>query len=291
MAYLCRTFLQFVMKIKKNLWPLLFCILCISACKKHPETQPQPQEQKTDTLHKDSLLVETNTETNETLPPKKADEFFDDFAFAFMKNHRFQRKRIEFPLPYIIDGKRKTISSSAWKHDPMYSTQEVYTLIFDSAKGAKMAKDTSVHHVVVEELDLDKHRVKSYTFSRKEAQWKLTELCEQNMEKSSNSDFYEFYKRFATDEEYQNEHIANQLAFSTYDEDNFKRVEGFITAAQWKDFAPELPQSRITNILYGQTYKNSHLRVLSISSLSGGMVCTLTFKHKKGRWMLTRLDN
>ena len=48
----------------------------------------------------------------------------------------------------------------------MYSAGETYTLIFDSAKGAGMAKDTSVSRVVVEELNLPHHRIKSYLFLR-----------------------------------------------------------------------------------------------------------------------------
>ena len=111
------------------------------------------------------------------------------------------------------------------------------------------------------------------------------------MERSENSDFYAFYQRFSTDEEYQREHIAQQLSFSTFDEDNFKRIEGFISASQWPDFAPELPKNKLTNVLYGQTFKNTNLRVLSISSLSSGLTSTLTFRRRNGKWMLTRLEN
>lgn len=268
-------------------------VLLIGGCKHRndvpTEAIPTVDSSQTDTTAtaSDSILEAQDT----IAPPKKADEFFDDFAFAFMKNRRFQRSRISFPLPYTIDGQTKHIARNAWKFDRMYAAREVYTLIFDSHKGAKMAKDTTVKKVVVEELNLEHQRVKSYHFERKSGEWRLVALNDQSMEESVNSDFYQFYHRFATDVDFQSTHVAESLKFSTYDEDNFQRIKGTISAAQWKDFAPELPQTQLTNILYGQTYKNSKLRILSISSLSGGMTSTLTFKKKNGEWILTQLDN
>ena len=268
-------------------------VLLMGGCKHRndvpTEAIPTVDSSQTDTTAtaSDSILEAQDT----IAPPKKADEFFDDFAFAFMKNRRFQRSRISFPLPYTIDGQTKHIARNAWKFDRMYAAHEVYTLIFDSHKGAKMAKDTTVKKVVVEELNLEHQRVKSYHFERKSGEWRLVALNDQSMEESVNSDFYQFYHRFATDVDFQSTHVAESLKFSTYDEDNFQRIKGTISAAQWKDFAPELPQTQLTNILYGQTYKNSKLRILSISSLSGGMTSTLTFKKKNGEWILTQLDN
>lgn len=268
-------------------------VLLMGGCKHRndvpTEAIPTVDSSQTDTTAtaSDSILEAQDT----IAPPKKADEFFDDFAFAFMKNRRFQRSRISFPLPYTIDGQTKHIARNAWKFDRMYAAREVYTLIFDSHKGAKMAKDTTVKKVVVEELNLEHQRVKSYHFERKSGEWRLVALNDQSMEESVNSDFYQFYHRFATDVDFQSTHVAESLKFSTYDEDNFQRIKGTISAAQWKDFAPELPQTQLTNILYGQTYKNSKLRILSISSLSGGMTSTLTFKKKNGEWILTQLDN
>ena len=268
-------------------------ILLMGGCK-HRNDTPTDAVATADSSQIDTTITDNDSivEEQDTIaPPKKADEFFDDFAFAFMKNRRFQRSRISFPLPYTIDGQTKHIARNAWKFDRMYATREVYTLIFDSHKGAKMAKDTTVKKVVVEELNLEHQRVKSYHFERKSGEWRLVALNDQSMEESVNSDFYQFYHRFATDVDFQSTHVAESLKFSTYDEDNFQRIKGTISAAQWKDFAPELPQTQLTNILYGQTYKNSKLRILSISSLSGGMTSTLTFKKKNGEWILTQLDN
>ena len=146
------------------------------AARKRPAT---PVEEVVDSVKSDSVVVDSVPAVAETPIPKKADEFFDDFAFAFMKKPRFQRSRIVFPLEHIVDGKRFEIQKSAWKYDRMYSAGETYTLIFDSAKGAGMAKDTSVSRVVVEELNLPHHRIKSYLFLRENAEWRLTQLKEE----------------------------------------------------------------------------------------------------------------
>ena len=279
------------MKINFLLFALFVGLWCTVGCKSRTETPAIVTEQRVDTVKSDSVATDSTSTAAETPIPKKADEYFDDFAFAFMKKPRFQRSRIVFPLEHIVDGKRSEIQKSAWKYDRMYSARETYTLIFDSPKGAGMAKDTSVTRVVVEELDLSRQRIKSYLFLRENSEWRLTRLSEEKMERSANSDFYAFYQRFSTDPAYQREHISSQLAFSTFDEDNFKRMEGFISASQWPDFAPELPKNKLTNVLYGQTFNNSNLRLLSISSLSSGLTSTLTFRRRNGKWKLTRLDN
>lgn len=224
-------------------------------------------------------------------PPKKADELFDDFAFAFMKNRKFQKERITFPLPYTLDGEAREISDSQWKYDSMYSRYEMYTLIFDSKKAEKAAKDTKIDRVVVEELDLETQRAKSYEFQRLDGEWMLTSLADGPMTDSENHDFYGFYHRFATDEEYQKSHIAQQLKFSTFDDDEFKMKEFTITPDDFAECAPELPQSRITNILYGQTFTNSNFRVLSLRAHASGMEAQMEFKKSGGEWKLTRLEN
>ena len=94
-----------------------------------------------------------STKLSEAEPPAAADGVFDDFAFNFMSNRRFQSERISFPLKYVVDGKETQIEKAKWKFDPLYSKNEVYTMIFDSKKSIKNQKDPDLAHVVVE-LDL-----------------------------------------------------------------------------------------------------------------------------------------
>lgn len=245
----------------------------------------QPAQEVKDTVE---AIAE---DTIEFVPEKKADELFDDFVFAFMKNQTYQMKRVDFPLKYTVDGQEQEVAKEDWAFDRMYSQYDLYTLVFDNKKAELAAKDTTLRNVVVEELNLDANRTRNYDFRRRGGEWRLTAITEGSMETSDNSEFYTFYHRFATDANYQRSHIADPLEYSTFDDDNFETVEGVIAADQFNDFAPQLPTTKITNILYGQAYKNSTTRVLSLRTLASGMECTMVFKKTDGEWMLTRLDN
>lgn len=273
----------------------LLALTCIVwACKsKKDEPVEAFQEPVTEkAAPTDSLLTDSTARINEVpMPTKKADELFDDFAFAFMKNSKFQKQRVKFPLTHKVDGSTQQISEKQWRHDSMYSEYEMYTLIFDNAKAEKAAKDTTLHHVVVEEFNLETQRAKSYDFERTDGEWHLTALTESAMGESVNSDFYDFYHKFATDEDFQLDHIASPLHFSTFDDEEFKTVELEIEPDEFAQFAPELPKTKITNILYGQKYKNSKMRILSLRAPASGMECQMVFKKEDGKWMLTRLDN
>lgn len=270
---------------------LLILISCLLGGCKKKETTTEEIVAVPDSVITDTARVDTVKEVVEVVPSKRADELFDDFVFAFMKNRKFQKQRILFPLSSTVDGEKTSIAANEWDFDRMYSQQDVYTLIFDSMKGEKAAKDTTIKNVVVEELNLETIRTKKYDFNRIQGEWKLTAISDQVMEDSPNSEFYSFYHRFATESEYRLQHIAKSLAYSTYDYDNFETVNKTITPEEFEEVSPELPQTKITNILYGQNYKNSKLRVLSIRGLSDGMECSLVFKKINGEWVLTHLDN
>lgn len=273
----------------------LIAALCVIVGCKSKKDLPadEPQQLVQDVTANEDSVEEDSTNAQEIvpIPPKKADELFDDFAFTFMKNKKFQKMRIKFPLPYSVDGEKQQITEKQWQYDSMYSSYEMYTLIFDSTKGEKAAKDTTLHRVVVEELNLDSQRAKSYDFRRENGEWRLTSLAEGDMEHSENSDFYSFYHKFATDEDFQLEHIASPLVYSTFDDDEFKMVERKIDPEEFVEHSPELPKSQITNILYGQSFKNSKMRILSLRAPASGMECQMVFKKIGKEWKLTRLDN
>lgn len=282
-----------------NLKPLIFyvflaCALAsvVSSCKKDEKPDVTAQLVKHEPQAEMKDTVETVMEdTIAYVPEKKADELFDDFVFAFMKNQTYQMKRVDFPLKYKVDGQLREVHREDWTFDRMYSQYELYTLVFDSKNAERAAKDTTLRSVVVEELNLETHRTRNYDFKRREGEWRLTAITEDSMSESDNSEFYTFYHKFATDKAFQREHINEPLEYSTFDDDNFETVEGVIAADQFEDFAPQLPTTKITNILYGQSYKNSSTRILSLRALASGMECTMVFKKTDGDWKLTRLDN
>lgn len=268
----------------------IFCsialFLLVTCCQRNKSTVSESDMQTSQSS--DTMYSKVRTEPE---PPVAADGLFDDFVYSFMRNQRFQLERIDFPLPNFIDGKNEPIAKHKWKFDSMYMHQDVYTLIFDGEKSVSAEKDTAVNQVVVEWVYLHRQRVKQYHFAKENGIWRLKKLDTHALGKNPNHDFYVFYNRFSTDKNYQNSHILNPFHFKTYDYDNFQTLEGLLDVTQWPDYRPFLPQGTITNINYGQHYRNSQKRVLLICSPSGGMGCSLTFIRQGKEWMLSRLDN
>lgn len=224
-------------------------------------------------------------------PPPAADGLFDDFIYNFMRNRSFQLGRITFPLSYTIDGRDSIIRRRDWQFDRLYANRDVYTMIFDDRRSMKLEKDTSLHMATVEWIDLTQNRVKQYHFHKRQGRWLLTALSSQRFSDNDDHSFYAFYSRFATDETYQQAHVADPLLFRTYDYDNFQEIDGVLDPEQWPDFRPELPSHVITNVVYGGGTPHGNYRALVISSPSAGMSCTLEFRRTGGEWMLTSLEN
>ena len=227
---------------------------------------------------------------SETPMPKAADELFDDFFFNFAANKKLQRKRIKFPLTVTKKNGTSTITAKQWTIDNFFMKQDFYTLIFDNQRQMDIVKDTTVGHVIVEKIYLKKHTIKQYLFDRENGQWQLTAINYEDMSKSENASFLNFYCHFATDSAYQVHNINDPLQFSGPDPDNdFGTMNGILAPEQWPSFAPELPHGVIYNILYGQKYGKSQQKIFIIRGIANGLETELTFKKKNGQWKLTKL--
>ena len=81
--------------------------------------------------------------------------------------------RIVFPLPYYTMEKKEHIEKEQWKHDPLFSRQDAYTVLFDKAEDMEMEKDTGLTSVKIEWIYLKKGKIKRYYFERLKGLWKL----------------------------------------------------------------------------------------------------------------------
>ncbi len=265
----------------------LLALLLAASCKSDKAAPTAEEKKDTVVVASDTLPSDATTIT----PPKKADGLFDDFVYSFMRNPKFQAKRIKFPLSVNDHGKQSYIEAKAWRYDKMYLRNDVYTIIFDSEESVKAEKDTSLDSVAVEWVYLKRREVKQFRFHRLQGEWFLTEIVKHALSENINSDFYLFYDKFTSDPAFQLRHVNSTVSFKTFDEDNFEPIEGVLDAQQWPDFRPELPHGTITNINYGQHYGNGNRRVLMVCTPSGGMGCSLTFQRKKSGWTLMKLVN
>ena len=244
----------------------------------------------------DSLWMEEVEEVEEEpVLPSSADESFADFLYHFALDEKLQLRRILFPLPYYTDDKKDSIMKEAWVHDPLFSQQEFYTLLYDNLDDVELEKDTASTSVRVEWIDLKNQKMKRYYFERLYGWWKLEAIDDAHMpqEEMSQEDFYEFYARFATDSVFQAERVADPLPFVAPDpEDDFQILETTIDREQWFAFQPKLPQEFLTNVNYGQRLdRKSKTRVIELRGFGNGFSNTLHFRCRNGEWKLTRFED
>ena len=226
----------------------------------------------------------------ETPMPKAADELFDDFFFNFAANRKLQMKRIHFPLPVYTGRDSVLIQKKRWRMDNFFMRQDFYTLIFDNMKQMDVVKDTSIGHVVVERINLRRHQVRQYVFNRIEGQWMMTRIVNQSLAKSKNASFLQFYSKFVADSTFQVNSINDPLEFTGPNpDDDFSTMSGILAPEQWPSFAPELPNTVIYNILYGQKYSASSQKIFVIRGIANGLETELTFRRKGGHWKLVKL--
>ena len=274
------------------------CLLgCLTSCgggKKNTDAHEEQMEWA-DSIEAmaDSLLVEEVEE--EPVIPAAADESFADFLYNFALDERLQLRRILFPLPYYMDNQKDSILKEDWVHDPLFSQQEYYTMLYDDLDDAELEKDTASTSVRIEWIDLKQKKMKRYYFERLYGWWKLEAIDDATMPKEEigQEDFYEFYERFANDSLFQAERVADPLPFVAPDpEDEFQILETTIQKEQWFTFQPKLPNEYLTNVNYGQRLnQNSRTRIIELRGFGNGFSNTLYFRCRNGEWRLTRFED
>ena len=261
--------------------------------KKNADTQEDALPVDTMAFMADTLEVEEVEE--EPIVPASADESFADFLYNFALDEKLQLRRILFPLPYYTDSRKDSILKEDWKHDPLFSQQEFYTMLYDHLDDAELEKDTASTSVRIEWIDLKERKLKRYYFERLYGWWKLEAIDDASMpkEETGQEDFYEFYERFANDSLFQAERVVDPLPFVAPDpDDDFNILETTIQKEQWFAFQPKLPGEFLTNVNYGQRLDgNSRTRVIELRGFGNGFSNTLYFRCRNGEWKLTRFED
>lgn len=232
----------------------------------------------------------------EEIIPATADESFADFFYNFASDAEFQVKRILFPLSYYKETKVFRIQKDAWKYDPLFSKEGIYTVLTDKEEDMELEKDTSLHSVRVEWLYLKEKKMKRYYFERKQDAWFLEAMnlsVLPTSEEKDEEDFFDFFYRFANDSTFQKERLARPLYFVTADpEDEFQILETVLEEGQWFAFQPPMPKVRIANVNYGQNENlDSSTKVMEFKGFGNGFSNTLYFERRKGIWKLVRFED
>jgi len=249
-----------------------------------------------DSIEIDSFIDTAHTDTLEELiseqpMPKAADELFDDFIFNFAANKKLQRSRIAFPLPFREGERVSLIRKDQWAMEHFFMSQGFYTLILDNRKQLRMAKDTSVNHVVVEKVDMEEGFVKMYNFDRLSGQWNLTSIESEPVEKNKNASFLEFYEKFATDSVFLMASLNDPISFTGPNpDDDFSTLTADIEPDLWPDLGlNDLPSGQLYNIIYGQKYTQDNQKMLIMRGIANGLEVELTFRRIDGQWKLVKV--
>jgi hypothetical protein len=244
----------------------------------------------------DSLTTaDMNGETMETEEPTKEDGAFDDFIYNFTSDHALQMRRIKFPLPVLENDTRKLIDKREWEHEDLFTSQEYYTLLFNSEEEMEGGEDLSATTAYVEWLYPSTGMQKQYFFGVERGAWMLDSILVRPINNAQTADFVAFYGKFATDSTYQASHISPHLSFVTTDpDDDFSVIETTLDLNQWFAFAPSLPADKLSNICYGTADEEqpSNKRILVLRGMGNGLSNAFYFKARsKGNWELYRFED
>lgn len=237
----------------------------------------------------DSTFTEQPTEP----VPLRADESFNDFIYNFATDPVLQSGRIVFPLPYYSNNVVSKIDKKYWKHDPLYTKQDFYSLLFDKEADMDIAQDTSLNSVQFEWMYMNTDMMKKYYFERRKGAWVLEAINLHAISENENKDFVDFFHEFANDSIFQCEHISDPLLFVTVDpEDDFSIIETTLDINQWLAFMPPLPKERLSNINYGQNNSSkSRYKILALKGVGNGFSNILYFKRSGDEWKLYKFED
>lgn len=275
------------------------CLLALVTSCGEGRKNADPFGKLTEEIDSLSAVRDTATVADETVEepmvPATADESFTDFIYNFALDRKLQLSRIVFPLPYYTMEKKHNIEKGDWKHDPLFSQLESYTVLFDKASDMEVEKDTASTSVKVEWIYLNTNKVKRYYFERIKGQWKLEAIDYADMpaSKTEQEDFFEFYQRFANDSVFQQSRLGNPVKFVTVDpEDEFQILETTLEPGQWFAFQPVLPREFLTNVNYGQGGDGkSGKKIIEIKGFGNGFNNTLYFERRNGLWKLVQFED
>lgn len=212
---------------------------------------------------------------------KLADELFGDFFYNFISDIDFQHKR--------TGGHMKKHKGSIFDR---FSTQDFFTVVFDRKSDLYLLKDTTLTSVGVEWIDLDSCVIDRYNFHKINSEWLLTDKKEYSVDESPCAEFYEFYKQFATDHDFQMSSLAENIDYLETAQEGEEAVSSVITHDDWAEFSMEMPtfSTTLVNIDYGQSMENANRKNLLFEGFSNGIYVEYRFFRTDDKWLLKEIE-
>ncbi len=277
------------MNIDKHLLPTLSCgipftiAVAIMGCA-NPATVKTEEENDSIAADSDSVVdaLEESLLLFEDEPVSElADELFGDFFYNFISDIDFQHKR--------IGGHMKKQKGSIFDR---FSTQDFFTVVYDRKSDLYLLKDTTLTSVGVEWIDLDSCTIDKYNFRKINSKWLLTDKKEYSVDESPCAEFYGFYKKFATDYDFQMSSLAENIDYLETAQEGEEAVNSIITHDDWPEFSMEMPtfSTTLVNIDYGQSMEDKHRKNLLFEGFSNGIYVEYRFFRTDDKWVLKEIE-
>lgn len=277
---------------------LLFLVMsCTGLHKKSGSISDVEGEElaETDTSITSQEVMDDTLIVVDEIVPVTADASFIDFLYYFTSDQDFQLSRIVFPVSFYNDTTVSRLTADQWEFDPMFDSDQLYTVIFDKEEELELENSSSSSSVQIDWIYLSDFHIKRYYFELKNDQWFLEAVNKEKMTRSSSlgENFYDFYVRFASDTVFQSKRLSKPLLFATVDpEDEFSVLETTLEPGQWFAFRPPMPLSKLSNIRYGQSdTEQSNTKIVEFKGMGNGFSNTLYFRRINGKWVLQKFED
>lgn len=179
---------------------LLMVVSCVGQQKR---SESLSDEQGIELVQADSVLTSDDGLSDtlivvDEVVPTTADASFIDFLYYFTSDEEFQHSRILFPVSFYDDTAVTRLTSDEWVFDPMFDSDQLYTVIFDKEEDLELENGSSTTSVQIDWIYLSDYHIRRYYFELKDDRWYLEAVNKEKMTRTKHGgeDFYDFYHRF-----------------------------------------------------------------------------------------------
>ena len=205
--------------MKSILLGYVLLLMVVSCVGQHKRSESLSDEQGIELVQTDSVSI-SDEELSDTLIV--VDEVVPTTADASFIDEEFQHSRIQFPVSFYDETAVTRLTSDEWVFDPMFDSDQLYTVIFDKEEDLELENGSSTTSVQIDWIYLSDYHIRRYYFELKDDRWYLEAVNKEKMTRTKHGgeNFYDFYHRFASDSIFQSERLSEPLLFPHWKEGN-----------------------------------------------------------------------
>lgn len=220
-----------------------------------------------------------------------ADNSFFDFIYLFRTDSEFRKSRIGISSDSRLIKKGSSGNKEKSIVDDVLLNNTYYTRICNSEKDLDLDIEQVPDGVLLQELEYGDSIIVNYKFDKKDGKWLLTDVSRESLDYK---DFMFFYSHFVNDSLFQYDHVADNLKFVTYDnDDEFSLIEADITKEQWIAFNPIQKTNVVSNLInYDDDSVEGKFKITSTVQIDTGYNVRCYFRKNWNRgWILYRYED